>query len=798
MVNISYINEKFTHLYKVFNEFNIAGYLDSSMAELISHIDGFTEKDDRPFGKISRTEMHKIKKLPYVMKTCMVMMQRAVYDGYEILPGIESRNKLLKDIVMVKGDRRRYFVVRFEPEVKEMSPTLKMKQFISEIDRSMSLPRLFYEYRYAKAQLGINEYVLCTNGYFEDRTLESDLECIEERDPVVDLNGNNKSYKIVSSVSSRLKSLLKPYLMNVLADRIIRCLMTNCVLEEDDNSYFLKTEIIDVEKSRLKEEFLNGKFASEYGAKLKEELNLRFGAMALLGLPRVEGNKINLAWDFGSCNDPNSGVYEKVDESELKTFLNEFTVATHLPRELLTNTYFAWKIGTASFEIDDYTERTFWKHDMKTLIDWLTFGGKSLPNQKIRNTLKQDKNFLSNWSPNEEPLRYLVGRNSLLLDINKRLKNGEMLILTGMGGIGKSQLVNMYYKKFGIHRFDENIVWLHAEDKESLTAQFYDLTVNAMCIYDEHQAKSKSWNEIMKEIMEYYEGKKWLLVYDGALPFIFEERDVGEERFLPEKWIKEEYPNIIITSRKQTWEQGTVIKVPILEEDEAKEAIVRNVNLRLDKRQAQDGALVAKAMGYFPMAVYHSITYINKVTETMRNEDQNYDFTFEEFLKEFSKHPEKCFEYQQPNQNRQLYSKTILEIWNSDLEEIDKEKNGDKILKMFHLAAFLKNDPIPQEVFLDLVQNDKNELKEMIEMLKERSMVQVDENGSLIIHEVFRKALRIKISNKIDYKGFYDRPRRYYTAYELAKSYFAHKVGMELIDYEVDVSILVCSWFRDM
>lgn len=771
----------------IFDDVNSAGYVDTFMSILISHIDGYTENDNSYYGKISKREKLKIVMLPYAMKTCMVMLQRAVYDGYEILPGIESRNKLLKDIVMVKGELKRYFVIKFEPEDKnETSPKLNIGHFLTEVDKNTSLARLFYAYRYAKEQTGINEYILCTNGYFED-TIDPDMSCVEDYDAVIHLNRDHKSYKFSSSLLGKLKSLLKPYLMNILADRIIRCLMTNCVLEEDENSYFLKTEIIDMEKNRLRENFLSGQSLSDYATKLRDELNLRFGAMSLLGLPRVEENKINLAWDFGSCSDPNSGVYEKVDENELKMFLNELTVATHIPNEYRMNQYFAWKIGTASLEMDDYTEKTIWKNDMKRLIDWLTFGGKALPNKKIRITLKQDRQNLNNWFPHEEPLRYLVGRNQLLSDMSKKLENGETLVLTGMGGIGKSQLVNMYYKRFGVHRFGENIVWMYANDKQRLEVQFRNLTTNAMCIYDDDQAKTKSWNEIMKEIMEYYDGKKWLLVYDDALPFIFEERSEGEESFLPQKWIEDEYPNVIITSRRQTWNKATVIKVPILDEIEAKEALVRNVNLRLTKSQAKDGMLVAKAMGSFPMAIYHTITYINVTTDTMRNVDQDYNITFGEFLKEFSEEPEKCLEYCQPNMNNRLYGNTILETWNSDLDDLENKKNGDKALQMFHLAAFLKNEIIPRDVFLDLMNNDDLALNEMMETLNECSMIELDENGNIIIHSVYKKVLRIKIKEPYKYRGLYEKPRNYRVAYECAEKYFAEKIGAELIEYEYEM-----------
>lgn len=118
--------------------------------------------------------------------------------------------------------------------------------------------------------------------------------------------------------------------------------------------------------------------------------------------------------------------------------MNDMTVSANLKSELTKNYPYNNDINISNFisRVLLFTmNRTFIKHDVKTK-ELLSTGTLS-PNVK---------DYIYDIVP--KPCRHFCGRESNLEDIHELLKENDKIFLTGVAGIGKSELAKMYAEKY--------------------------------------------------------------------------------------------------------------------------------------------------------------------------------------------------------------------------------------------------------------------------------------------------------------------------------------------------------------
>lgn len=740
----------------------IAGYFDSYMNMIINSIDGYVEKDNKYIGKIDDKERDKIVKMEYPLRAILIIMQRAVYDGYEVRPGIDSMHSEITDLFIHRTNQngeqqRRYINIQSTKEGEK----IKTNSLFTNQLTVLSFARCFIDYREKKRILEFNEYVLCTNASF-DNLKDGCWEGIVMADPkvdwVFDVKDFSQNYKIDKQQLPKLKSNVRACFQRVLARRLVKCLFEKKEVKNDENSVFLKDYVIDVGKLKFREDFVQNKHKENplpIDVKLFRdyiiiEMQERDDSLDLQKIFK-SNLKFILEEKFGTNQFPHLGVRGHIDDKELEQFLDEFLISANMPGDSKIIKYCTWIMSTSDLEIvkEKGIEKVMFKERMKHLCDWLRSEANEdiTTSQEIRDILKEKRIDVTNWFPSVEPLHYLVGRDKQLKEIKKKFEENKIVVITGIGGIGKSQIVNMFIKKYG-NSYGDNIIWIHGKDPENIEKQYRGLTKNGMCAFTADQEKNKTFDEIIRAVIDYYNGKKCLLVFDDAEPNIFDKMEGHQEKFLPDVFVERNQSDIIITSRKRTWKQigdGHIIRLGPYYEKESREVIIRNVNLRLNRRQARQSEIIGERFEYFPLAIYQIITYINRRCRLIRNVDHDDSFTMNQMLEEHETNPLKVFAYKESNMNRELYSRTIMITWDPTIEDIQKrEKNGDLAVKLIYLMAFIGNDKVPKDTFLPLVDNNKEDLNDLINIIHEYSMLEL-ENDEIFIYHVMRKVFRLKL-----------------------------------------------------
>jgi hypothetical protein len=149
----------------------------------------------------------------------------------------------------------------------------------------------------------------------------------------------------------------------------------------------------------------------------------------------------------------------------------------------------------------------------------------------------------------------------------------QVTSISGLGGIGKSEIAKMYAHK---HRqdYDGNVIWINAANHGTLTQSFHRLAKDKLNILTKStDGQEKDINSTVQEVYKYFSKRKSLFIFDNAEKLRTEkEGDEGIDTFLPNCLsVDDNEPYIIITSRNRKW--GETIKVLLLDTFTEKESI---------------------------------------------------------------------------------------------------------------------------------------------------------------------------------------------------------------------------------
>jgi Cdc6-like AAA superfamily ATPase len=191
-----------------------------------------------------------------------------------------------------------------------------------------------------------------------------------------------------------------------------------------------------------------------------------------------------------------------------------------------------------------------------------------------------------------------VAREEELLEMHRILgsSNGSrrIVVLYGLGGIGKTQLSVAYAKR---HKDSYSaIFWLNIKDKDSLRQSFAKV---ARQISREHPSASRLGNVDTKENLDEVvdtvkawlsrpNNTRWLIIYDNydnpKLPRNTDPGAVDILKFLPELY----QGSIIITTRSSQVKFGYTIRIRKLEHVRDSVEILSNVSRREGLKSGKD------------------------------------------------------------------------------------------------------------------------------------------------------------------------------------------------------------------
>jgi hypothetical protein len=268
-----------------------------------------------------------------------------------------------------------------------------------------------------------------------------------------------------------------------------------------------------------------------------------------------------------------------------------------------------------------------------------------------------------------------TGREEILAEIDENLSSGGRSIprqaLTGLGGVGKSQIAVEYAYR---HAEEYDLIWwVRAESEATMLADYQEL-VNRLKLAVKRSAEQTVFVNAVRGWLG-KKARKWLLIFDNA-----EEAKQWHE-FLPVS----RNGKILITSRNPNWRHlANVCAITSFSIDEGKEA--ERFLLRRTGLQDQAAAdRVARLLGGFPLALEQGAAFINQGGTSLNS----YATFYQEQRKELW----------QQEEAPQDYMATLTTTWELAFQQI--KERVPAAMELLNLCAFLVPDDIPLSILAE-------------------------------------------------------------------------------------------------
>lgn len=299
-------------------------------------------------------------------------------------------------------------------------------------------------------------------------------------------------------------------------------------------------------------------------------------------------------------------------------------------------------------------------------------------------------------------------------------KNKFILGLYGLSGIGKTtiakEMVNYTKIKYNF------IGWFNAESRELLDLQYIELGQKYNLFNKDSSSEQKV--KIVKKWLENL--KNIFLVYDNA-----PDCDILLN-YLPN------HGNIIITSTNYKLPGATAIE--IMDEEESKK-LLNKLLLPIivqNKISKNDLSLLAKKLGYLPLAMSQASAYILENMMSVKNYLSLYDSERDILLSDNT----------MPVMDKH---EAAYITWDMALKKIQQDAENEKIVKLLSVVTFCNYDEIPKALVAQyLYGNSDNrallELNKLLIKLKKYSLVKVTSN-SFSMHSLVHSWLKSRFSD---------------------------------------------------
>ena len=316
------------------------------------------------------------------------------------------------------------------------------------------------------------------------------------------------------------------------------------------------------------------------------------------------------------------------------------------------------------------------------------------------------------------------GRKSLIENIhnvfNSSSPETHIQVLTGLGGIGKSQLAVEYAHEF---RNIYPVLWLiRAEDRATLIQDLANLA-------DELELQGSFGPDTqlkVKSVIKWLNNnEKWLLIFDNV------EKPDSIRDYLPSNL----NGHIIITSRFRSWKAlGNVITIPTFSRDESAHFILNRINLNENNETNK----LAEKLGDFPLALEQAAAYI-----------ENMNISIKQYLELFNSNENIIH-----GANPATYHESIGTTWEISFKKI--REISPLSVDLLYLCAFLYPENIPLNIIKNgLLLNkpddesimDPNHFNKIIEPLIKYSLVERSAT-SLSIHRCVQFVIRDRMTKE--------------------------------------------------
>ena len=561
----------------------------------------------------------------------------------------------------------------------------------------------------------------------------------------------------------KLRSALKENECRRLAKTLVECLLSNKPIGGEETADIfspyrraLFEKVIDVKRRTFHLNFLTGKHLSQNTIDFRsifiEELTKQSaGKVKIESLNRILQRKKRPPVQYKeiALNVPDAftighGPYvssSPFEDKKIKYFLSHLIFVGNQPRQQELRDQLLEKISRR-YALQYFVSEI----GLRALID--NMGKLWAPRMKNQSflTMKRIDEVLQE-AKQEYPLYFnargsvysFTGREKELDDLHDLMKDCGTVVVTGLGGVGKTQLAIKYAWNYSKH-YENGMIWIECESQADLTKCFLELAgkLGIRKLKEDRKPRDIEW--IVKEIYQFFAGRSTLFVFNGAKIY----SDL--EKFLPRLPDPKDHPYILITSRQTKWlpmmDQFPLIKQFNLDPFTPKEAI-EFIKKKLEiTNHEQDKAVteLAEICGYLPLALQYAVECIKREDTIIKCLSRHRQFGISDYLKEYQQYPEKFLNFEFP---RHFFDpKTPFTTWAPTLDDIEKE-GGNQPIEMLCIMAYLAPDTmIPTRLLASLI--GEKEWQGAVALLKNHSMVYVQQDPTFLgVHRLVQQVIRL-------------------------------------------------------
>ena len=302
------------------------------------------------------------------------------------------------------------------------------------------------------------------------------------------------------------------------------------------------------------------------------------------------------------------------------------------------------------------------------------------------------------------PIDCFYGRKYQMQDLSNALKNCKnkdtwtqsSVLIKGIGGIGKSDLVRMFVKK---HKtIYKNVAWINSENEDAVIASFQELgAILKLCPPGGGSVDPKQLaHSIYRHVAQHVEFP--LFVFDNAVVLRTEGDQFGIHDWLPTIQL-DQYPQIIITSQSTEWETINMKNI-LLEPLEIPETVgfyknyFKLTGRMLDEELQQQLEVLSALVQGLPLAMIMSASCMKfypdrHSLDVLKHEIQASIDLFEApgddpLVRRIGKF--------MPAE----YAHTMATVWKRSLDRIGEHEHGPVSFHLLYLLAYLPSTGAPE------------------------------------------------------------------------------------------------------
>ena len=273
------------------------------------------------------------------------------------------------------------------------------------------------------------------------------------------------------------------------------------------------------------------------------------------------------------------------------------------------------------------------------------------------------------------PNNVFVGRRDILTEMERTIYKNQLtggcvpLVLSGIGGMGKTQLMLKYCYD---HRADyEYVFWIEADGDVATLESFRRLARKLDIRVSNNEADEKAFADL---VCKWFQSKKerWLLMLDNV------DHVADISKFIPNYG-----GDVIITTRSHVNKKfGSVIQVDKMSKEDALLLLIGS-----DEQGATSihAAEIIKEMDCLPLAVDIIRAYIDRTGTS-----------FKDYLEMYRKNNAVLLKNMQDSYSDE-YIHNLATVWDLSFKKIS-EQNPVAVL-LLGICAFLQPDAIPVSLF---------------------------------------------------------------------------------------------------